>query len=85
MFELVNLLHHELANDDCNLIGEFLKLQPVPNLFDEGHLTIYSPLFDFTNSHQFALITVTWQQNPEILAALAEIREGDVPSPPNSI
>lgn len=86
MFELVNFLHHELANDDCKnlpfagkqivLIGEFLQLQPVPNLFDEGRFMFYSPLFDFTISHRFGLTTVIRQQNPEFLAALAEIREG---------
>jgi len=85
MFELVNFLHHELANDDCKnrpfagkqmvLIGEFLQLQPVPNLFDEGRFMFYSPLFDFAISHRFGLTTVIRQQNPE-LAALAEIREG---------
>ena len=47
MFELVNCLHHELADDQVNrtfpfagkqliLVGEFLQLQPVPNIFDEG-------------------------------------------------
>ena len=46
----------ELATDDCKnlpfagkqiiLIGEFLQLQPVPNLFDEGHFMFFSPLFD---------------------------------------
>ena len=29
------------------LIGEFLQLQPVPNLFDEGRFMFYSPVFDF--------------------------------------
>ena len=86
MFELVNFLHHELANDDSKnlpfggkqmvLIGEFLQLQPVPNLFDKGRFMFYSPLFDFAISHRFGLTTVIRQQNPEFLAALAEIREG---------
>lgn len=86
MFELVNFLHHELANDDCKnlpfagkqmaLIGEFLQLQSVPNLFDEGRFMFYSPLFDFAISHRFGLTTVIRQRNPEFLAALAEIREG---------
>ena len=63
MFELVNFLHHELANDDYKnlpfagkqmvLIGEFLHLQPVPNLFDKGWFMFYSPLFDFAISHRF--------------------------------
>jgi len=87
MFELVNFLHHELANDDCKnlpfagkqmvLIGEFLQLQSVPNLFDEGRFMFYSPLFDYAASHRFGLTTVIRQQNPEFLAALAEIREGE--------
>lgn len=87
VFELVNCLHHELANNDCKylpfaekvmvLIGEFLQLQPIPNLFDEGCFMLYSPLFDFAISHQFRLTTVIRQENPEFLAALPEIREGD--------
>ena len=86
MFELVNFLHHELATDDCKnlpfagkqiiLIGEFLQLQPVPNLFDEGHFMFYSPLFDFTIAHRFGLTVVLRQQDPDFLSALSEIREG---------
>ncbi|XP_022779512.1 ATP-dependent DNA helicase PIF1-like [Stylophora pistillata] len=86
IFELVNFLHHELANGDCKnfpftgkqmlLIGEFLQLQPVPNIFDEGRFMFYSPLFDFAISHRFRLTKVIRQQNPQFLAALAEIREG---------
>ena len=45
MFEVVNFLHHKLATNELNktlpfsgkqviLVGEFLQLEPVPNLFD---------------------------------------------------
>ena len=55
MFEVVNFLHHKLATNELNktlpfagkqviLVGEFLQLQPVPNLFDEGEFMFYSPL-----------------------------------------
>ena len=87
MFELVNFLHHELATDDCKnlpfaekqiiLIGEFLQLQPVPNLFDEGHFMFFSPLFDFAVAHRFGLTVVMRQQDPAFLSAVSEIREGN--------
>ena len=65
-FELVNFLHHELATSELSksiafagkqviLVGEFLQLQPVPNLFDEGDFMFYSPLFDFAIPHRFGL------------------------------
>ena len=47
MFELVNFMHHELTDSPINrtlpfagkqiiLVGEFLQLQPVANMFDDG-------------------------------------------------
>lgn len=45
-FQLVNVLHNQLAHDELSkqcpfagkqiiLVGEFLQLKPVPNMFDE--------------------------------------------------
>jgi len=46
MLELVNILHHDLGDDlsrmypyagkQLILVGEFLQLQPAPNMFDKG-------------------------------------------------
>ena len=46
------------AGKQLILVGEFLQLQPVPNLFDEGCYMLKSPLFDFAVSHRFALTKV---------------------------
>ena len=89
MFELVNVLHHEVATDELSrmfpfagkqiiLVGEFLQLQPVPNMFDEGYYMFESPLFDHAISHRFALPKVMRQseEETEFLKALSDIRMG---------
>ena len=89
MFELVNCLHHELEDDQVNhtfpfagkqliLVGEFLQLQPVPNIFDEGCYMFESALFELAISHRFALTQVMRQSENDkhFLSALAEIRLG---------
>ena len=89
MFELVNFLHHELATDEFSkslpfagkqviLVGEFLQLQPVPNLFDDGDFMFYSPLFDFSIPHRFGLTKLMRQSHDDkqFLSALADIRKG---------
>ena len=59
MFELKHFLHHEIvtcklckslpfAGKQVILVGEFLQLQLIPNLFDEGELMFHSPLFNFS-------------------------------------
>ena len=71
VFELVNFLHHELATDEFSkslpfagkqviLVGEFLQLQLVPNLFDDGDIKLM---------HQS-------QDDKHLLSALADIRKG---------
>ena len=89
IFELVNLLHHDLADDlghmypfagkQLILVGEFLQLQPVPNMFDEGCYMFELPLFDHAISHGFALTKVRRQseEDREFLNALSEIRFGE--------
>ena len=91
MFELVNFLHHELATDELLVskslpfagkqiivVGEFLQLQPVPSLFDEGDFMFYSPLFDFCIPHRFALTKLMRQSEDDklFLSAIADIRKG---------
>ena len=89
LFELVNCLHHKLAADQVHrtfpfagkqliLVGEFLQLQPVPNIFDEGCYMFESPLFDLAISHRFALTKVMRQSENDklLLNALSEIRLG---------
>ena len=80
MFELVNFLHHELATDELSkslpfagkqiiLVGEFLQLQPVPSLFDEGDFMFYSPLFRLYQAD-----AAIGRQT--IFSAIADIRKG---------
>ena len=88
MLELVNVIYHDLADDlgrvypftgkQLILVGEFLQLQPVPNMFDEGCYMFESPLFDHAISHRFALTKVMRQseEDREFLNALSEIRFG---------
>ena len=90
MFELVNLIHHELADDPIQrtlpfsgkqliLIGEFLQLWPVPNMFDEGHYMSESPSFDFAICHRFALTKVMRKSKEEkqLLKVLSELPMGE--------
>ena len=60
------------------LVGEFLQLQPVPNMFDEGYYMFESPLFDFAICHRFALTKVMRQseEDKQFLKVLSEIRMG---------
>ena len=88
MLELVNILHHDLGDDLASmypfagkqliLAGEFLQLQPVLNMFDEGCYMFESPLFDHAICHRFALTKVMRQseEDREFLRALSEIRFG---------
>ena len=89
MFELMNFLHHELATDELSkslpfagkqiiLVSEFLQLQPVPSLFDEGDFMLYSPLFVFGIPHRFALTKLMRQSEDDklFLSAIADVRKG---------
>ena len=89
MFELVNFMHHELTDSPINrtlpfagkqiiLVGEFLQLQPVANMFDDGCYMFESPPFDFAISHRFALTKLMRQSEKDqrFLKALADIRLG---------
>ena len=87
MFELVNFMHHELTDSPINhtlpfagkqiiLVGEFLQLQPVANMFDYGCYMFESPLFDFAISHHFALTKSMRlsEKDRRFLKVLADIR-----------
>lgn len=88
MFEIVNRLHHDLTDElsrmfpfagkQLILVGEFLQLRPVPNMFDEGCYMFESPLFEHAISHTFALTKVMRQSaaDQEFLHAVSEIRMG---------
>lgn len=58
-------------------MGEFLQLQPVPNMFDKGCYMFESPLFNHVISHRFALTQVTSQseEDQEFLKALLQNRD----------
>ena len=87
IFEIVNMLHHELTVDELSkhrpfagkqiiLVGEFLQLKPVPNMFDEGNFMFLSPLFTSAIPHRFELTQIMRQSDPELLFAISEIRMG---------
>ena len=87
IFEIVNVLHHELAVDEVSkqhpfagkqiiLVGEFLQLKPVSSIFDEGNFMFLSPLFTLAIPHRFELTQVMCQSDPEFLFAISEIRMG---------
>ena len=64
------------AGKQLILVGKFLQLQLVPNMFDEGMFE--SPLFDHAISHRFALTKVMHisKEDREFLNALSEIGFG---------
>ena len=80
MLELVNILHHDLADDlghmypfagkQLILVGEFLQL-----LLDKGYYMFELSLFDHVISHRFVLTKVVRQSegDQEFLKALLEI------------
>jgi len=85
----VNFLYHELATDELSkslpfagkqiiLVGEFLQLQPVPSLFDEGDFVFYSLLFDFGIPHRFTLTKLMRRSENDklFLSAIVDIRKG---------
>ena len=86
MLELVNAIYYRLGeNGDRDkpfggiqviLVGEFLRLRPVPDDLDEGMFMFHSPLFQAAISHRFELTEVMRQVNKEFLSALQEIRVG---------
>ena len=87
LFELVNVMHHQLTDDEFSktypfagkqivLVGEFLQLRPVPSMFDEGNFMFLSPLFASAIPHRFELTQIMRQSDPTFLFALSEIRLG---------
>ena len=87
IFELVNVMHHQLTNDEFSkthpfagkqmvLVGEFLQLRPVPSTFDQGNFMFLSPLFASAIPHRFELTQIICQTDPTFLFAISEIRLG---------
>ena len=60
------------------VVGEFLQLHPVPNVFDEGCLLLESPIFGKLLPHRYELTTVIRQDPSELqlLTCLKELRQG---------
>lgn len=88
IFELVNCIHHQLAEDgETNkpfggrqviIVGEFLQLRPVPSTFDHGRFMFFSELFQKVITHRFEL-TMLMRQNivdAQFISALSDIRFG---------
>lgn len=88
LFEIVNAIHHELADENEQdrpfaskqiiVVGEFLQLRPVPSTFDDGVFMFQSRLFEKVITHRFELKTMM-RQNVEDLTfinALKDLRLG---------
>lgn len=87
--ELVNQVHHLVASKGDNLkpfggkqlilVGDFLQLKPVPNLFDGGLFMFESEIFVTAIPHCFELTRAMRQDqaSARFLNALQELRMGD--------
>lgn len=88
IFELVNSIHHKVAEDEeankpfaskqVIIVGEFLQLRPVPGTFDDGEFMFYSKLFEKVITHRFELKTMMRQNlaDQTFIHALKELRLG---------
>ena len=68
ILEIANYIHHDLA-EKCDvgkpfgwkqivIVGEFLQLLPVPNVFNKGRPMYESPLWLYLVPHRYELITL---------------------------
>ena len=83
--ELVNAFHHRLANNDLSrqhpfagkqfiLVGEFLQLRPVPDVFDD--VGFIHPIFESVFPHRFELTQVMRQSDEKFVSAICDLRMG---------
>ena len=88
ILEIANYIHHDLA-EECDvakpfsekqivIVGEFLQLPPVPNVFDEGRPMYQSLLWLYVVRHRYELITLKRLTTTEesFIKSLQEIRLG---------
>ena len=88
LFEIVNAIHHELADEEDQdrpfaskqliVVGEFLQLRPVPSTFDDGAFMFRSRLFEKVITHRFELKTMMRQslEDATFINALKDLRLG---------
>lgn len=89
ILEIVSYIHHVLAEDKTQsakpfggkqliVVGEFLQLPPVPNLFDDGRPMFESSLWRKVLPHRYELVSIMRQDKSErrFLECLQEIRLG---------
>ena len=88
IFQLINALHHEIAEEESFsrpfgskqiiVVGEFLQLRPVPGTFDDGDFMFRCELFQKAISHRFELRTMMRQSlgDTVFINALKELRLG---------
>lgn len=90
MLELANAIHHAtsgkateggnfpFAGKQRIVVGEFLQLRPVPNIFDAGELMFISNVFKHAIPHRFQLTKLLRQSesNKSFLNALSDVRFG---------
>lgn len=89
MLEPANATHHAtseateggkfaFAGKQMIVVGEFLQLRPVPNIFDAGELMFISNVFKHAIPHRFQLTKLLRQSesNKSFLKALSDVRFG---------
>ncbi len=89
MLELANAIHHAtseategskfpFAGKQMIVVGEFLQLRPVPNMFDAGEMMFISNVFKHAIPHRFQLTELLRQSesNKSFLNALSDVRFG---------
>ena len=90
MLEIANAIHHatsgnvteggnfSFAGKQMIVVGEFLQLRPVPNIFDPGQLMFISNVFKHAIPHRFQLTKLLRQleSNKSFLNALSDVRFG---------
>ena len=88
IFQLVNAIHHDIADQKDKskpfafkqviLVGEFLQLKPVANIFDDGEFLFRSRLFQVAITHRFELKQLMRQNlaDKTFVTALGELRLG---------
>ena len=86
VFELVNVLHHIISQNDLPfggiqvlLVGDFWQLKPIRTFFDRGHPIFHSKLFNNAFPHRVELKQVKRQYASEfrLKRALDQVRAGE--------
>ena len=89
IFELVNVIHNKVSVSEHKskpfggkqiiIVGDFLQLRPIPNLFDNGRFSFQSRIFSAAICQRFQLSKILRQDraDPRFISALQELRLGN--------